>query len=335
MNFGSVFSRKKKPGDSGAPKYDPDVDPGPWKGSLFCRPGGLPGGVAPDVGVDEAVGATTATATAEYDGMGIDLQKYVAVGPTAAAATAEAFDMPSADDIRPTPAGHGNDAESLKEACVVLDTNAAIVYGEHADRDGIGKIGLEFRTLLCGKSIERVVTPTVLGEVRRQYQCEQISKYALNRVEALAIEGGRLYEHRDRHVEVIKKRQRGVANDPRSETATRWLAAKRLAYQKAHKADYGSPVGMDDCSRRFYLGRLCDMAASDRMIMAEAVCVSSLRKEVVLLSTDADMTLFEDALVMAAKRCRGGGSGSSSGGKGDVNIRVAVIPMVPSDKHGR
>ena len=125
MNIGSVFRRKKKPRVPAPPKPDPDVDPGPWKGSLFCRPGGLPGGAAPDVGADAA---GDAAATAEYDGMGIDLQKYVAVGATAAAATAEAFDMPSVDDIRPTPAGHGNDAESLKGACVVLDTNAAIVY---------------------------------------------------------------------------------------------------------------------------------------------------------------------------------------------------------------
>lgn len=253
--------------------------------------------------------------------------EYVAVGATSAAAAADAFNKPSPADMRPTPAGHGNDAESLRETCVVLDTNAAIVYGEHANPDGIGRIGIEFRTMLCDKSIERVVTPTVLNEARGLCRHGRISKYALNRIEALAIkEGMSLYRHMDAHAKSIEKMQMDVANDPRSETASRWLAAKRTAYRKAHKADYGRPSGMDDDTRRICLGQLCRMAASDRMIMAEAVCVAGRRKKVVLLSTDTDMTLFEDALVMAA---RGGAGG------GGANIRVAVIPSVPRGKRGR
>lgn len=318
MNFGSLFRRKKGPGSSGSPRPDPDVDPGPWKGSRFCRPGGLPDGDALVVGGDSAGGAAASSSS-----------EYVAVGATSAAATAEAFDMPSAADMQPTPAGHGNDAESLRETCVVLDTNAAIVYGEHANRDGIGRIGIEFRTMLCDESIERVVTPTVLGEAKGLCRHGRISKYALNRIEALAIKEGRsLYRHAGGHAKSIEKMQMDVANDPRSETAARWLAAKRTAYRKAHKADYGRPADMDDDTRRICLGQLCRMAASDRMIMAEAVCVAGRRKKVVLLSTDTDMTLFEDALVTAA-------GGGASGRGGGANIRVAVIPSVPRGKRGR
>ena len=56
-------------------------------------------------------------------------------------------------------------------------------------------------------------------------------------------------------------------------------------------------------SRRRHLARLCDMAAGDRAIMGEAAIAAAQHRPAVLLSADADVSLFAGAL----KRATNGG----------------------------
>ena len=260
-----------------------------WKGSRFCQPGGLPDGRAPDFGRN---------VTGVARGMG------------------DAPPEPAALQKRRGKGGRRrtgkqrNGSNGRRDAqivrtrmCAVLDTNTAVMYGKYANDELEHRIPDEFRGLLRDNTVQKVVTPAVMGEVWGLCRSGRLPRDAANRISALAVKNEG--DGADGVVRMVEAVQDRVAEEAKSETAMRWLAAKRVQYRDVVGKDYGNPSAMSTRSRRKHLAKLCEMAAGDRIIMGEAALVAAQRDNTVLLSADADVSLFADVL----GRATGGGCG--------------------------
>ena len=283
---------------------------GEFAGSRLCNPRGLPGGMAPDLGrgIADVVGAAKAD--------------------------------PPESDPKPKPpepkqrkagrrrkAGAGRGAAPAVAAtaaprlCAVLDTNAAVQYGRYAaDLCSLSRVDEEFREILFDDSVEKVVTPAVMNEVHGLCRNGRLPEAAMKKIRALAVDGDDTEDASgaaERVAAAVEAEQRMVARANGTDRAKRWLAAKRWRYAKKTGEDYGPPHKMWWWGRSRHLARLCDLAAGDRKIMGEAAVVSARRPRTVLLSTDADVSLFDDALSRAA-----GGS-------------ISVVGIGPVGRRGR
>ena len=175
------------------------------------------------------------------------------------------------------------------------------MYGRYASDETEHRIPEEFRGLLRSKAVKRVVTPAVMSEVRGLCRSGRLPREAADRIGALAVKS--VGSGAEIIAGMIEAEQRMVAEDAKSDTAVRWLAAKRVQYRDATGTDYGNPGAIGVRSRRRHLARLCDMAAGDRAIMGDAAIAAARHRPAVLLSADADVSLFAGAL----KRATNGG----------------------------
>lgn len=261
-----------------------------WSGSRFCRPGGLPGGMAPDLGRNApCVARGTGDAPVEPAAM----KKRGDRGGRRRGSGNSSSSNGSDSGICPR-----NTVNARARMCAVLDTNTAVMYGEYASGKMEHKIPDEFRSLLRDSTVQKVVTPAVMAEVRGLCRSGRLPREAANRIGALAVrnEG----EGADGVALMVEAVQDRVAEEAKSETAMRWLAAKRRQHKDATGEDYGNPSAMNVRSRRRHLAKLCEMAAGDRTIMGEAALVAARHDRTVLLSADADVSLFADVLKRAA-----------------------------------
>lgn len=259
--------------------------------SLFCRPGGLPGGAAPDVG-DGATGVAR--------GVG-DPPPPPSQDSADSSAAAPAQASPGNGGGKRAGGRRGSALKAGPRLLAVLDTNTAVMYGRYASDEMEHRIPEEFRDLLRSKSVKRVVTPAVMNEVRGLCRSRRLPREAADRIGALAVKS--VGSGAEIIAGMIEAEQRMVAEEAKSDTAMRWLAAKRVQYRDATGTDYGNPGAISVRSRRKHLARLCDMAADDRAIMGEAAMAAARHRPAVLLSADADVSLFAGAL----KRATGGG----------------------------
>ena len=242
-------------------------------GSRFCRPGGLPGGAAPDIARNASVVAS---------GVG-ESPPPIQRTPVHGAAGKSGGGW------------GGKSAKGNARMCAILDTNAAVMYGKYANDEMKHRIPDErLRRILCDKSVKKAVTPAVMNEVWGLCRGGRLSKEEAMRIRALAVKN--VGDCGDGIARMIKAEQMKVAKDAKCETAMRWLAAKRIQYQNTTGEDYGNPSKMLVRSRRKHLAKLCEMAAGDRAIMGEAALVGMSHGWAVLFSTDADMSLFADAM---------------------------------------
>lgn len=168
--------------------------------------------------------------------------------------------------------------------CLMLDTNMAVTYAKYKCGKIVrNDIHPNHREVMCDMSPPIVVTPTVLHEAKRIYAKGGIAGEVMDKIAALPVE--RPEGSVKKYAAVIEAEQRSVVRRAYSRTAAAWLAAKR-----------GAGGGG---SRKSRLGRICDMAANDRTIMAEA-CELSKRRKVVLFTSDPDLSLFDFAAKKAA-----------------------------------
>ena len=311
---------------------------GEYAGSRLCNPNGLPGGAAPDIGrgIVDLLGGAKAEPPDEEDA------KEAAAPPAPPAPPARRkgsaarrkptkahldFDMADSATYAEIISGIGRNklargfdrGDGAPRLCAVLDTNAAVQYGMHAaGRWPETRLDDEFRDILCDKSVEKVGTPAVMNEVWGLYRGKRLNEDAMKKIRGILVKGGGgAYDDSARVAGAIEAEQRRVAGDPKSDTAERWLAAKRMQHQNATGADYGSPGQMWRWGRRKNLAKLCEMAARDRGIMGEAACVAARRNRTLLLSSDADVSLFEGALKAASR-------GS-----------IGVVDVTPARRRGR
>lgn len=352
------------------PKEDPRMWRGAeeWVGSMFCNPGGLPEGGAPDIERMERDGPRPGTEKKEMDwplahrpeqqpaeqpeqppeqpparhwerppGAWSDMQ--VDGAPAERPARRRGAKVPSNmfsrsptyDAIRPMrrrrkggSAKGGKKSRKRKRAqrpsgpCAVLDTNAAVLYGRYMSDKKPGKIHPSFREVLCDDSIDKVVTPVVMKEVWGLFNGKRIDKQTVQNIKSLAV--GRDCLDREAGLRIareIEADQRRLIFETDSSIATSWLAAKRKHHEKAAGKDYGDVKKMRPINRYNHMSKLCDMAAGDRAVMGEAGAVSMGRERTVLLSSDADVSLFEYALKKAVA---------------GRNISVVTIP--PASRRG-
>ena len=215
-------------------------------------------------------------------------------------------------------AGRKGSRKGRAGRCVVLDADAAVLYGLHAPDGTWEGLRPAVRDLLLDGSVEKVVTPAAMRKVRGLCRDGLLAGDAMERIEALA--GGTACDGGGggRIAAAVESEQRRVADSPDSDAALRWLAARRGRYRMDTGTDYGSPRRMEEGDRRRNLAGLCDMAADGRLVMEEAADISASRARTVLLSGDPDVLLFKDALKRAAA--------------GD--IRVAGIGTAPRSGDG-
>ena len=259
-----------------------------WSGSRFCRPGGLPGGMAPDFGRN-VLGVARGTGDAPPEPAAMKKRG----GRRGRRRGGSSSSNNNGNGIRAR-----NTVNASARMCAVLDTNTAVMYGKYASGKMEHKIPDEFRNLLRDSTVQKVVTPAVMAEVRGLCRSGRLPREAADRIGALAVrnEG----EGADVVVRMVEAVQDRVAEEAKSETAMRWLAAKRRQHKDATGEDYGNPSAMSTRSRRRHLAKLCEMAAGDRTIMGEAALVAAQHGRTVLLSADADVSLFADVLKRAA-----------------------------------
>ena len=288
---------------------------GEYAGSRLCNPNGLPGGAAPDIGrgIVDLLGGAKAEPPDEEDA------KEAAAPPAPPAPPARRKTKGERRRAAAARRDAARAAKSAKRLCAVLDTNAAVQYGMHAaGRWPETRLDDEFRDLICDKSVEKVVTPAVMNEVWGLYRGKRLNEDAMKKIRGILVKGGGgAYDDSARVAGAIEAEQSRVAGDPKSDTAERWLAAKRMQHQNATGSDYGSPGQMWRWGRRRNLAKLCEMAAGDRGIMGEAACVAARRNRTVLLSSDADVSLFGGALKAASR-------GS-----------IGVVGVTPARRRGR
>lgn len=293
---------RSRDGDGGGPRdgrseHDPSPPPSPpdateqdrggeFAGSRLCNPRGLPGGAAPDLGrgiADMVAAAKSEPPEPEPARQAAKPRQGRKSRKRKAAARREAADK----------------AKAAPRLRAVLDTSAAVQYGRYtADLCTLSRVNEEFREILFDDAVEKVVTPAVMGEVWGLYRSNRLPEEAMRKIRPLAVEcdADGAADYIARVAAAVENAQRRAAKAHGSDTAMRWLAAKRRQHQKATGDDYGPPHKMWPWSRKGNLTRLCDMAAGDRKIMAEAAAVSTRRPRTVLLSSDADVSLFGDAL---------------------------------------
>ena len=272
---------------------DEECDDGKYAGSIFCRPGGLEGGEVPDIGgpgaTDELSGARK-----QREAEAAEDARHARELAAKKAAAAEAAAARKAKRGTSGRGRGGKNAAAAGKPCAILDTNTAVMYGKYANDEKSHRIPEEFRGLLCDQSVKKVVTPAVMNEVWGLCRSGRLAKDAAGRIQALAVKD--LGAGREGVADAIEAEQRRVAGEPKCETAVRWLAAKRIQYQKATGTDYGNPSAMRDRIRCRHLDKLCEMAAGDRLIMGEAALAAAQLGQSVLVTADADMSLFAGAL---------------------------------------
>ena len=185
--------------------------------------------------------------------------------------------------------------------CAILDTNVAVLYGKYLSDMREKTLPPCFRKLLCDDAVEKVVTPAVMDEVWGMCRNGRIDKGTARNLKKLSVSGGAISASLSESIAgAIEAEQRRLAYLTESESAVRWLAAKRRHHEKATGKDYGPVVKMRPIKRYENMTKLCDMAAGDRRIMGEAGALSRGRGRTVLLSSDVDMSLFEGAMKRAA-----------------------------------
>lgn len=290
------------------------------EGSRFCNPSGLQGRAAPDMDGETA----SAVPAWELDGAARDLPSEPARPQDGREQIDSAEVGHGRRNRRPvkTPARpksrRGGKAAEAPRLCAVLDTNAAILYGKYMDNGCEGRLHPTFRGLLCDDKVDKVVTPAVMNEVWGMLRSKRIDKKTAYNIKSLAVgidDNGALSS--GQIAAAIEAEQRRMMYETDSVTAARWLAAKRKHHEKATGKDYGPVDKMRPINRYNNMSTLCDLAAADRAVMGEAGAVSMRRARTVLISGDADVSLFADAL------------------KSAVGGRIDVVGIEPEPRRGR
>ena len=313
------------------------------KGSRFCNPRGLEGGAAPDTegrgagAVPAWVRDGAAQELTDVPGDMLGEKEQIDAGevrrgeqgkvPTKASAKRVSRAWAIVDDGQQkqkdieaparSKSKRGDKPAKAPRLCAVLDTNAAILYGEYMTNGCEERLHPSFRGLLCDDSVDKVVTPAVMNEVWGLLRNKRIGKKTAQNIKSLAVKIDNAASSSGRIAGAIEAEQRRLMYETDSETAVRWLAAKRKHHEKATGKDYGPVDKMRPINRYNNMSKLCDLAATDRAVMGEAGAVSMRRARTVLISGDADVSLFAAALKSAA------------GG------RIDVVGIEPEPRRGR